>query len=156
MIAVYNNEYTPTDLVLHPLLWIMFAKNGLTGGLTALTDKHTSPEKPNAGFKIGPESIQGRIPFSFNVNLSPFAPIDKEGRAADVFCVDRNNVGVKIVSSDLKTDQFVDMSRDIKNVKITEAYGYGLFNEGRATCSAKNISLDRSWATPERTIVLNK
>ena len=156
IIAVYNNEYTPTDLIMHPLVWTVFARNGLTGSLTAPFDRETKREMPNAQFKLGPESIQGRLPFSFNVNLSPFAPIDRAAKTFDMFCVDANNVGVQIVKDELKTEEFRDPSRDLNNVKVIERYGFGTYNEGRAICSAKNISMARSYATPERTIILNK
>lgn len=154
IIAVYNNEYTPTDLVMHPLVWSCFARNGLTGSLTAPFDRETKRELPNAQFQLGPESIQGRLPFAFKVNLSPFAPIDKQGKKFDIFCVDANNVGVQIVKDELKTEEFRDPSRDLNNVKVIERYGYGVYNEGRAICSAKNISMARSYAQPERVKVL--
>lgn len=155
IIAVYNNEYVPTDLVMHPLVWSAFAKNGLTGALTAPYDRETKRELPNASFKLGPESIQGRLPFAFNVNLSPFAPIDVYDKTFDMFCVDRNNVGVLIVKDDLKTEEFRDPSRDLNNVKVIERYGFGTYNEGRAICSAKNISMAKSYATPERVYQIN-
>ena len=150
IIAVYNNEYTPTDLIMHPLVWSVFARNGLTGSLTAPFDRETKRETPNAQFKLGPESIQGRLPFAFNVNLSPFAPIDKAGKTFDMFCVDANNVGVQIVKDELKTEEFRDPSRDLNNIKVIERYGFGTYNEGRAICSAKNIGMAKSYATPER------
>lgn len=156
IIAVYNNEYTPTDLIMHPLVWTVFARNGLTGSLTAPFDRETKREMPNAQFKLGPESIQGRLPFSFNVNLSPFAPIDRVGKTFDIFCVDGNNVGVQIVKDDLKTEEFRDPSRDLNNVKVIERYGFGTYNEGRAICSAKNISMAKSYAIPERAIILDR
>lgn len=156
IICVYNNEYTPTDLIMHPLVWACFARNGLTGSLTAPYDRETKREMPNAQFKLGPESIQGRLPFAFNVNLSPFAPIDRNAKTFDMFCVDANNVGVMIVKDDLKTEEFRDPARDLNNVKVIERYGFGTYNEGRAICSAKNISMAKSYATPERAIVLNK
>lgn len=156
IIAVYNNEYTPTDLIMHPLVWTVFARNGLTGSLTAPFDRETKRELPNAQFKLGPESIQGRLPFSFNVNLSPFAPIDRRGKTFDMFCVDGNNVGVQIVKDELKTEEFRDPSRDLNNVKVIERYGFGTYNEGRAICAAKNISMAKSYATPERVITLSR
>ena len=156
VIAVYNNEYTPTDLIMHPLAWTAFARNGLTGSLTAPYDRETKREMPNAQFKLGPDSIQGRLPFSFNVNLSPFSPIDKEAKMFDMFCVDGNNVGVQIVKDELKTENFRDPARDLNNTKIIERYGFGTYNEGRAVCSAKNISMAKSYATPERVITLDR
>ncbi len=154
IIAVYNNEYTPTDLIMHPLVWTCFARNGLTGSLTAPFERDVKREMPNAQFKLGPESIQGRLPFSFNVNLSPFAPIDRVGKTFDMFCVDANNVGVLIVKDELKTEEFRDPARDLNNVKVIERYGFGVYNEGRAICSAKNISMARSFPFPERVITL--
>lgn len=156
ILAVYNNGFTCTDLVMHPLAWIPFAKNGFAGGLTAPYERETKRELPTANFKLGPESIQGRLPFSFNVNLSQFAPIDKQAKTFDLFAVDRNNVGVLIQKDDIKTDTFTDPSRDIYNMKFIERYGFGIHHEGRALCSAKNISMAKSFATPERVILMNK
>lgn len=156
IIAVYNNEYTPTNLIMHPLVWSVFARNGLTGSLTAPYDREVKRELPNASFKLGPESIQGRLPFAFNVDLSPFAPIDVFNKTFDMFCVDANNVGVQIVKDELKTEEFRDPSRDLNNVKVIERYGFGTYNEGRAICSAKNISMAKSFATPERVYTIEK
>lgn len=154
IICVYNNEYIPTDLIMHPLVWTVFARNGLTGSLTAPFDRETKRETPTATFSLGPESIQGRLPFAFKVNLSPFAPIDRSAKTFDMFCVDANNVGVQIVKDDLKTEEFREPARDLNNVKIVERYGFGTYNEGRAVCTAKNISMARSYAKPERMIDL--
>lgn len=154
IISCYNNGFTPTDLVMHPLAWTAFAKNGFTGGLTAPYDRESKRELPTGSFKIGPESIQGRLPFSFNVNLSPFAPIDKQAKTFDMFCVDANNVGVLIQKDDIKTDSFVDPSRDIINLKLIERYGFGINHEGRAISSAKNISMAKSFPTPERVVMM--
>lgn len=156
LIAMYNNEFTPTNMVMHPLSWFVFAKNGLTGALTALSDKGAVLESPNKSFKVGPSSIQGRVPFDFSVDLSPFAPIDKVRKTFDIFCADQNNVGYMLVKDELKTEEFRDPSRDITNIKAIERYGYATLNEGRAICSARNVSMARSYPTPERTIVLNQ
>jgi hypothetical protein len=141
---------------MHPLVWSVFAKNGLTGSLTAPYDSDVKREMPNAQFNLGPERIQGRLHFAFYVNLSPFAPIDVYDKTFDIFCVDRNNVGVQIVKDELKTEEFRDPSRDLNNVKVIERYGFGTYNEGRAICSAKNISMARSYATPERVYTIEK
>lgn len=150
LIALYNNGYTPSDLLVHPLAWVMFSKNGLTGSLTAMTNKNAKEEAPNASFKIGPESMQGRIPFAFNVNLSPFAPINKKARTFDMVAVDGNNVGVEIQKSSVKPEEFNDPARDLLNLKLTERYGHGVFDDGKAIVSAKNISLARSFPRAQR------
>lgn len=156
ILSVYNNGFTPTDLIMHPLAWVAFAKTGFTGALTAPYDREAKRELPTGSFKMGPGSIQGRIPFSFNVNLSPFAPLDRDAKTFDMFCVDKNNVGVLIEKDAIKTDSFVDPARDITNIKMIERYGFGTLHEGRAICSAKGISMAKSFPTPERVIIANK
>ncbi|MNP05720.1 hypothetical protein D3C76_976780 [compost metagenome] len=139
------NEYTATDILMHPLVWTVFAKNELMGSL--LSSPYSNyPAKGNpTNIKLGPDSIQGRIPFSLNVQLSPFIPLDKKSRRFDLYAVDRNNIGVLLVKDDIKTDEFVDPSRDIRNMKMIERYGFGILNEGKAIAVAKNISMDKSY-----------
>lgn len=146
IIAVMANEYTVTDVLMHPLTWTVFAKNELMGSL--LSSPYTNyPAKGNnpSNMKLGPDSIQGRIPFSLQVQLSPFIPLDKKSRRFDVYAVDRNNIGVLLVKDDIKTDEFKDPSRDIRNVKMIERYGFGIQNEGKAIAVARNISMDKSY-----------
>lgn len=153
IISIYNNGFSCTDLVMHPLAWTSFAKNGMTGGLSAPYEKDAKRDLPGQ-IQIGPGAIQGKVPFSFNVNLSNFAPIDKVDKTFDMFAVDGNNVGVLIQKEDIKTDTFVDPARDITNIKLIERYGFGVSHEGRAICSAKNISMAKSFPTPKRVVVM--
>lgn len=147
IIAVIVNEYNPTDILMHPLTWTTFAKNGLLGALGH------APESAVGNIPMGPGSIQGRLPFAFNVNLSPFIPIDKVAKTFDMYVVDKNNIGVLLVKQDLTTDQFDEPARDIRNIKTIERYGFGILNEGRAVVTAKNISMAKSY--PEMMRVKN-
>lgn len=151
VLAMYNNGYTPTDTVMHPLAFGSFIKNGLTGVFTAPYEKEAKRDSISS-VKIGPEAMQGRLPFGLTTHLSPFAPINKNDKTFDMFVVDGNNVGVKIVKDDIKTEEFRDPSRDITNIKMIERYGYGSHDEGRAVVSARNISLAKGYPTPERVI----
>jgi hypothetical protein len=152
IIAVMNNEFTPSDVMLHPLTWSVFAKNELMGAL-AKSPYDTYPAKAAPGsMALGPQSIAGRLPFAFNVQLSPFIPFDKKAKKFDMYVVDRNNIGVLLVKDDLSTDQFNEPARDISNVKIKERYGIGILNEGRAIAVAKNISMAKSYNEPTRVL----
>lgn len=148
IIAVMANEFTPTDLLMHPLTWITFAKQGLTGGLLSVNPLAPKLEEPTGQFRLGPESVQGRLPFAFTVNMSPWIPIDKEKRTYEMYCVDRNNVGVLIVAEDIRMDEFNDPMRDIRAVKLRERYGIGILYEGRGIAVARNIKLDVSYPKP--------
>lgn len=156
IICLYNNGFSCTDLVMNPLGWLSFANAGLTGGLSAPFDREAKRESTNKTFQIGPNSIQGRLPFTFNVNLSAFAPIDRQAKTFDMFAVDGNNVGLLLEKDALRTDEFKDPARDLINIKLIERYGLALKHEGRACCSAKGISMAKSYPTPERVHVINK
>lgn len=148
IIAVMANEYNVTDLLMHPLAWTVFAKNELMGNLQA-NPYGNYPVKGNpGGMALGPESIQGRIPFGLSVSLSPFIPLDKKSRRFDVYAVDRNNIGVMLVKDDMKTEEFDEPARGLKNLKMIERYGIGVLNQGNAIAVAKNINMDKSYAEP--------
>lgn len=150
IIAVMNNGFNPSDVLLHPLSWSVFAKNELMGSL-AKAPYDNYPHKGNPGtMALGPQSIAGRLPFAFNVQLSPFIPFDKKAKRFDMYVVDKNNIGVLLVKEDLSTEQFDEPARDIRNVKIKERYGIGILNEGRAIAVAKNISMAKSYNEPTR------
>lgn len=150
IIAVMNNEFTPSDILLHPLTWSTFAKNELTGALMkSPQDYYPHTNKPG-NMALGPNSIAGRLPFGFNVQLSPFIPFDKKAKRFDMYVVDRNNIGVLLVKEDLSTESFNEPARDIANIKVKERYGIGILNEGRAIAVAKNISMAKSYNEPTR------
>jgi hypothetical protein len=139
---------------MHPLAFGSFIKNGMTGVFTAPFDKEAKRDLPSS-VTIGPEAMAGKLPFGLTTHLSPFAPINKGMKTFDMFVVDANNVGVLIVKDDIKTENFRDPSRDINNIKMIERYGFGTHDEGRAVCSARNISLAKGYPTPERIIQVN-
>ena len=148
IIAVMANEYNVTDLLMHPLAWTVFAKNELMGNIQANPYGNYPVKGQPTDIKMGPDSIQGRIPFGLSVSLSPFIPLDKKSRRFDVYAVDRNNIGVLLVKDDMKTEEFDEPARGLKNLKMIERYGIGVLNEGKAIAVAKNISMDKSYAEP--------
>lgn len=154
IIGVMANEYNPTDLIMHPLAWTVFARNELTGALqinNQMGGSFAAKTYPKGGnFAMGPESIQGRLPFAFNVNLSPFAHLDKKEKLFDITCLDKNNVGVLLQKTDLSMEKFDEPARDIQNMKFVERYGVGILNEGRGVVNAKSISMEKSYPEVQR------
>jgi hypothetical protein len=159
IIAIMANEMNPTDILLHPLSWIAFARSELTGSLdinNQMRGVYGAKKQPSSSFALGPGSIQGRIPFAFNVSLSPFVPFDKENKLFDMYCLDKDNVGILLVKDDLKMEKFDEPARDIQNIKFIERYGVGVVHEGRGIAVAKNISLDKSYPEPLGVNILNQ
>lgn len=154
VIACYNNGYTPTNTIMHCLAFPAFIKNGLTGALTAVEERNAKYESVSKSFTIGPEAIGGKLPFGLNVDLSPFAYIDRENKLFDMTVVDKDNVGWLIEKKGLTTEGFRDPARDLNNLKMIEKYGFGTKDQGRAVCSAKNISMCKSYPRPQRVQVL--
>ena len=154
IIAVMVNEFTPTTIIMHPLTWSAFAKSELAGMQVFGTPIYFGNSGTIDNLKLGPESIQGRIPFGLEVMISPFVPFDKENKRFDMYCVDRDNVGILLVREDIKTQQFDDPARDIRDIKLTERYGIGITHKGRGIAVAKNIAFDTSWPEPHRVKVV--
>lgn len=154
IIAVMANEFTPTTIIMHPLTWSAFLKSELAGMTLFGTPIYFGNSGTVDNIPLGPESLQGRIPFGLEVMISPFVPFDGENKRFDMYCVDKNNVGIILVREDIKTQEFDDPARDIKDIKLTERYGIGILHKGRAIAVAKNIALDTSWPEPRRVKII--
>jgi len=148
IIAVMANELTPTDILMHPLTWTAFARTELVNGLNLTPQSMYPATNQPTSMTMGTAAIQGRLPFAFNVQLSPFIPFDKVKKLYDMYIVDRNNVGVLLLKEELSTERFTEPARDIMNMKMKERYGVGILNEGRGVAVAKNIALAPTYAKP--------
>jgi hypothetical protein len=150
IIAMHNNDMIPTDVVMHPLVWGVLLKSDVATQLAVNPIGMTAMGSlgPKTVPALGPESIQGRIPYGLNIVLSPFAPLDRETRRYSMYAMDRNNIGVILQKQDLTTEEFDEPSRDIRNIKMIERYGIGILNEGRAIVVAKNLKLDTTHPKP--------
>lgn len=147
IIAVMLNEMDPNTILMHPLTWITFAKQELMNQVMGGMNLYPATDQPSQ-FKLGPGSLQGRIPFAFDLMLSPQIPIDWNRKRYDMYCVDRNNVGVILQKEALSTEKFNDPTRDIYNVKLKEKYGIGIFHQGRGIAVARNIKLEVAYLQP--------
>jgi len=143
------NGFVPTTLLLHPLVWAVFAKNDILGSLAQnVVFPGQNVAYPVKDIALGPESIQSRLPFSFEIILTPFAPIDRLNRTFDMFLLDRDNVGAILVREDMSTDEFKDPIHDISNFRVKERYSPGIYNEGRGIVQIRKVSLTPSYNRP--------
>lgn len=152
LIALHFNGFTPTTVLMHSLVWPMFARQGIMAGNINQTPQ--TKESPTS-VVLGPGAANGRLPFSLQIELSPFIPFDEEAKTHDLFAVDENNVGVEIVKEALKQMNFDDPERDIKSIKLREMYGLGVLYEGTAIASAKGLRLDQTYPKPPVTRTIN-
>jgi hypothetical protein len=149
--------FNPTDVIMHPLCWALFAKNQFINDLmgAAAFGGGVSGKSLDAGEPPRKSYLGGSVNFNLPVqglalSFSPWVPFDEVNKKFDVFILDRNNVGVILVKDDMTTEQFVDPEKDIYNLKVKERYGIGILNGGYGIAVAKNIAFKKTWTMPER------
>ena len=165
-LVLLGNGFNPTDVIMHPLVWVVFARNsmignGLTYGAFGANNVHPwGAVQGTPGFAglaangdgqkliMTPDQVQNRLPMPLTVNFTPFVNIDKENRKFDMYCVDRNEVGVIVEKEGISTDNWTDPERDIRALKCKERYGVGILNDGKAITVAKGISIAPSYPVP--------
>lgn len=172
-LAMMGNDQTPTDIIMHPLTWVIFARNSMIGnGLTfgAFGGQQVHPWGATQGtpgyaglssemgpqkFIMTPEQTQERLPFPIAVNFSPFIKFDKQNRTFDMYIINRNNVGVIAQKDALSTDNWTDPERDIRLLKAKERYGVGILDNGRGICVARNIAVAPTYPEPPKVTIQN-
>lgn len=148
-LAMMANNKTPTDVLMHPLVWPIFAKNEILGSLSL-----AAFGAPNNRIRLQPEAVQGRLPMDITVTLTPFAGFDRVDKRFNLTIIDRNEVGVMLVKTDLTTEEWDNPARDIRQIKVFERYGFGIYDDGKGIVLAKNIRFDKTWPLPERIRVI--
>lgn len=174
MLAMLSQDQTPTDVILHPLTWVVFARNSMIGnGMTwgALGGQGVNPwgavqGTPGFGglaaspagqkFIMTPEQTQNRLPMPLTINFSPFVPFDKVNKTFDIYVINKNNVGVIAQKEELSLDNWVEPERDIRMLKARERYGVGIIDNGRGIAVARHIAVAPSYPQPPVVAVLNK
>jgi HK97 family phage major capsid protein len=143
-VSIMAAGFTPTDIIMHPLCWSLFAKNAALEGSSVAA--------------FGQGTVSGHDPRTFNTSnalglnviFSPFIPFDQVNKTFDFYIVDRNNIGVIVVKDDISTEQFDDPLRDIQTLKIKERYGVGILNGGLGLAVARNIKFAKTYPAPQR------
>jgi len=171
VLALMANDQTPTDIIMHPLTWVIFARNSMIGnGLTygAFGGSQVHPwgaTQGTAGFAglpseegpqkfiMRPEQVQGRLPMPLTVNFSPFVRFDKQQKRFDMYCLNRENVGVIAEKEALTTDNWQDPERDLRLLKCKERYGVGILDNGRGITVARNIAVAPTYPVPPKVTV---
>jgi hypothetical protein len=174
MLAMMGQNNTPTDVIMHPLTWVIFARNTMIGnGLTfgAFNGQQVHPWGATQGtpgfaglnsemgpqkFVLSPNDVQGRLPFGININFSPFIKFDKSKRTFDMYIVNANNVGVIAQKDALSTDNWTDPERDVRMLKAKERYGVGILDHGHGVAVARNLKVATTHPVPPQVEVITK
>lgn len=150
-IALLANGKNASDILMHPLCWSIFFQNDLmqSMGHAALGGSQIT------SLSVTPDQASGRIPFALNLTFSPYVPFNQHTKKFDMYVVDKNNIGALVEKTPIKTDQFEDPMRDIRNIKFMERYGIGVYDQGKGISVARNIAFDTTWPEPDRVKIIS-
>lgn len=149
--VLVSNEYNPTDITVHPMMWTVFAKDPILQFLML-----QSGQAAQSVAQLGPDSMGGNLPWAFSVNVTPHvdynvsdtvsiipkkgtAAVDVTGPTTDLYISDRNQSLVILQRDPLSVEEFSDPFRDIHRIKCKERFGTGTLNNGLSVTSIKSI-----------------
>lgn len=173
ILALMGNNRVPTDIIMHPLTWVIFARNSMIGnGLTfgAFGGNQVHPwgaTQGTPGFAglsseegpqkliMRPDQVQNRLPVPLAINFSPFVRFDKLKKRFDMYCIDRSEVGVIVEREGLSTDDWNDPERDMRMLKVKERYGVGILDNGKGITVARNIAVAPTYPLPPELRIQN-
>lgn len=173
VLALMGNNRVPTDIIMHPLTWVIFARNSMIGnGLTfgAFGGNQVHPwgaTQGTPGFAglsseegpqkliMRPDQVQNRLPIPLAINFSPFVRFDKLKKRFDMYCIDRSEVGVIVEREGLSTDDWNDPERDMRMLKVKERYGVGILDNGKGITVARNIAVAPTYPLPPELRIQN-
>ena len=165
-LALMANDKTPTDVIMHPLCWLVFARNAMVGqGLTfgAMGAMNVNPFGTTQGtgglaglsnnmgsqqFVLDESQARFNLPMPINVILSPRVKFDKQNKTFDMYVIDRNNIGAIVQREDLSVEKWTNPEIDVRIIKAKERYGIGIMDNGKGIAVAKNISAMPSYPRP--------
>lgn len=151
-ITLMSNGMVPTDILMHPMCWAIFAKNEYISSLSM----PALGAPGNNSITLNPNAVGGRLPFAMTIQFSPFIPFNRADKKFDIYVVDRNNIGILLVKNNISTERFDEPLRDIQNIKAIERYGVGILYEGEGIAVAKNVAYDKSYELPQRVVTFDK
>ena len=174
VLAMMGQDKNPTDIIMHPLTWVVFARNsmignGMTYGAFGAQQMHpwgaTQGTPGFAGLQadqgpqkyiLTPEQVQGRLPMPIRINFSPFIPFDKVTKKFDMYVLDASSVGIIAQKEALTTDNWTDPERDIRLLKCKERYGVGIIDNGRGIVVARTLAVAPTYPEPPVVSVVQK
>jgi len=145
--TMYLNKFRPTDVMFHPLHYLTFVKTAITGGLFLPEANKASIAKSFTDDKAGKEALitsqlGGLLP---NVWTTPYVPFNIPQSKADMFVVDRSQVGFMLTRDGQRKTDWDDPGRGMRWMKLKDEMGVAILHEGKAILQAKNLSIERSY-----------
>jgi hypothetical protein len=103
----------------------------------AIAAGFSADEGTQAAFMQG--QLAGLIP---NVWTTKFCRFSVRDMVANMYVIDRNQVGVVLVRDGERRIEWEDPSTDRRYIRFKDEMGVSIFHEGNAIALAKNIAVD--------------
>lgn len=85
------------------------------------------------------------VPFAYASRTSGTANETTRGSTTNLIMVDSNNCGVIGQSMPVTMDRWTDPERDIENMKLREAWGLAMLEQGKGIAVARNVAAVRNY-----------
>jgi hypothetical protein len=159
--AIMAENHVATDIIMHPLAWAIFAKDPIIrsanvyGNAGAWASDSLKGSRGEYGRYAGPMgAVSSAVPFGLNVILSPFVNFTPKvtggtpsPATTDVFVIDRNECGVLMVRDDMSTDEWNDLTRDVRYLKLKERYDIVILGDGEGIQVARDVYMVKNYDT---------
>lgn len=145
--------HVPTDFIAHPMAWAVFQRDPIFRSMAG---------QPNVDSQLGGRmedtrpgsSYSGAAPLGLNFIISPFVSFSAHASTdgsesgpplTDVFLVDRNEIGTLMVRDDMSTDEWDDVGRDVRQLKLKERYDIVVLGDGEGLTVNENVAIDKAY-----------
>ena len=85
------------------------------------------------------------VPFRYGTRTTGTANVTTRGAMTNLIMVDSSNCGVIGQSMPVTMDRWTDPERDIENMKLREAWGLAVLEQGKAIAVARNVGIARNY-----------
>lgn len=85
------------------------------------------------------------VPFRYGTRTAGTANESTAGAVTNLIMVDSSNCGVVGQSMPVTMDRWSDPERDIENMKLKEAWGLGLLEQGKSIAVMRNVAVRRNY-----------
>jgi hypothetical protein len=148
--TLYLWGFKPTDIMMHPMHYLVFVKTAMRGGLflpeankSAIASSFNPGSLPqqagSSADSLISSQLGGLIP---NVWTTPYVPFDVRNMKANVYVIDRNQIGTTLEREGMRRIEWDDMTREVRFIRFKDEMGVAIYNDGRAIAKAQNIAVD--------------
>lgn len=166
--SMLNDGFVPNALIMNPMAWTIFAQDptmrnwayaqaaqggiwervqGEVAALRQWVQGMNGSQKPDDVSQIATTytNVPELFPYPLRIIVSPFVPYNPTNNTTSIILCDTNELGVMTVAQELRTVEWDDPEREIKQIAMNEKYAINMLNEGKGVRQAKNVIIARSY-----------